>query len=410
MVAGLVVVGIASTGGAPPMPANEPVIVDGQRFGRHVDRTASWRQAGGDLLHGFVNMYHLSIVRDPADRAYPYRGWFFGWADDVCNTRIGHGCDMIFAARAPRITGPWEVYRGGGRWDATMNPRLWEPVLVAQNRMYDAWHNGDPSVVRLGRRWYMAYSATGHNRDGIPFGRPGDTDSDLNCVMGAVSDDGIRWTRSRAPILMDPANVGAPPMRPGEYLHARGVYHRPSLRREGSVWRLWFDTFTGSDMPMVVAENRGDFLNPDDWRIVRGPDRPALANFPNPDVVRIDDVYFAYGDPGGYEPLVPSDPALAAKMDRAWASRKIMEAISLNGLDWAPLGYLERDADAQANHVPAATAMREGRAHWIYLTYGAQQWGGYFYDRIRMKRRQVTAADLRTYRKLWRTLFPTARP
>jgi len=108
-------------------------------------------------------------------------------------------------------------------------------------------------------------------------------------------------------------------------------------------------------------------------------------------------------------PLAPDDPALAAKMDRGWASRKIMEAVSLNGLDWAPLGYLERDPDAQANQVPVARVEREGGVHWIYLTYAAQRWGDYTYDRIRMKRRPVTAADLRAYRRLWRTLFPAAR-
>jgi hypothetical protein len=289
-----------------------------------------------------------------------------------------------------------------------MNAALWKPVLVAQDKPYDSWHNGDPSVVKVGRRYYMAYSATGHNKDGIPYGQAGDKDSDLDCVMGAVSDDGLNWIRTRAPILIDTANLGAPPIRPGEYLHAEGCYARPSLRREGGAWRLWFDCYTGSDMPMVYAENRGDFMDPDDWKVLRGARNPVLANCPNPDVVRVGDVYFAYGDPGGYEPVEPDDPALRAKFLRPWATRKIMEAISLDGLRWCPLGYVERDPDGQATHVPCAFVDSEGGVSRIILTYGVQVFGSYFYDRIRLRQRSVTRADLAEYRALWRKVYGKA--
>ncbi|MCX6358358.1 MAG: hypothetical protein NT029_00990 [Armatimonadetes bacterium] len=383
---------------APSARAGEPVVWKGKTYARTMDRTAAWEQVGGDLIRGFVNMYHLTILKEPARRDYPYRGWFFGWAAETCNRAQGHGCDMIFAARAPRLEGPWEVWCGGDRWDAGTDVARWKPCLAAGNAIYDSWHNGDPSIVKVGKRYHMAYSATGHNRDGIPFGAPGDTDSDLNCVMGATSEDGLNWTRTAATLLIEPANIGQAPVEPGSYMHPTGLFHRPSLRRERGKWRLWFDCYTGTDMPMGYAENPGEFGAPDGFRVLRGPANPVEPNFPNPDVVEVRGVLFAYGDPGGLTPLEPSDPALKAKMDRGWASRKIVELISLDGLRWVPLGFIERDADMQADQVPAAYV--EGDT--IYLTYGAQPFGGYSYDRIRMKRRTITASEAAEVKAMWR--------
>ena len=59
----------------------------------------------------------------------------------------------------------------------------------------------------------MAYSATGHNRDGIPFGQSGDTDSDISVVMGATSQDGINWIKSEEPILIYDPQWGQSPMK-----------------------------------------------------------------------------------------------------------------------------------------------------------------------------------------------------
>ncbi len=373
------------------------------KYGRQADRTAYWQQVGGDLIWGFNNMYHLFILREPEDAAYPYKGWFFGWASTPGNTNYGFetGCDMTFAARAPRLEGPWEVYCGDDKWDTTMNPALWRPVLRAQNEPFDSWHNGDSSLVKLEGRYYMAYSSTGFNQDMIPFGHPGDTDSDLCCVMGAVSEDGLVWQRSQRPILLDERNIGQAPRAPGEFMHPVGLFHRPSLMRDGEVWRCWFDCFTGTDMPMAYAENRGDFLNSADWKVLNGPDNPLFSNFPNPDVVRIEDVYFAFADPGGYAPLLPEEAELAAKMDKGWASRKVCELVSLDGLDWLPLGYIERDADAQANQVPVAyVESAGGGTYWLYLSYATQVWGSYEQDKIRLKRRLITPELLAEYREL----------
>jgi hypothetical protein len=121
------------------------------KYGRQADRTAYWQQVGGDLIWGFNNMYHLFLLRESEDAAYPYKGWFFGWASTPGNTNYGFetGCDMTFAARAPRLEGPWEVYCGDDKGDTTMNPALWQPVLRAQNEPFDSWHKGDSSLVKL---------------------------------------------------------------------------------------------------------------------------------------------------------------------------------------------------------------------------------------------------------------------
>ncbi len=372
------------------------------QYGRNVDQSAQWQQVGGDLFKNFVDMYHLQIIKEPG-QTYQYKGWFFGWASELCNSnyKLKYGCDMIFAARAKQLTGPWEVYSGQGRWDASMNPKLWVPVITAEGTFYDSWHNGDPSVVKHNGKYYMAYSSTGFNKDMIPYGQPGDTDSDISCVMGAVSTDGINWKRTPYPILIDPRNIGQSTIKPGEYMHPYGLYHRPSLMREGNVWKLWFDCWTGTDMPMGYAENRGDFMNPSDWKIIRGIDNPALTNYPNPDVVKIKDVYFAFSDPGGYQPLTPKYASLAKKFLPSWASRKICESVSLNGKDWVSLGYIERDLGVQGNHVPVAYTEPADNGVWLYVSYAPQIFGDYRMDRIRLKRRLVTYKKLDEYRSCW---------
>ncbi len=367
-----------------------------EEVGRYADRTALWEQVGGDLLHGFYNMYNLHIVRVSEDAAYPYRGWFFGWSVGSCNPGYP-GCDAIFAARAPMLEGPWEVYRGDGEdgpiWDADMDPARWVPVIAGGETNYDNWHNGDPSVVRREGVYYMVYSATGHNKDGIPYGQEGDTDSDISCVMGATSRDGLHWERTEAPVLVYAPNWGQAPRAPGDYMHERGLYHRPTLLWEEGTWRAWFDCFHGNAdtdtymFSMAYAENTGDFASSEDWRVIRGMDAPCILQFPNPDVVRVGAVLFAYGDPGGYA-------------GEGWATRKTAEAASVNGRDWVLLGYMEPDADVQANQVPEAYVEEEDGKTWIYLTYGGQIPGDYRYDRIRMKRRSVSEEELAALRKL----------
>lgn len=361
-------------------------------FGRQVNRTALWGRSG-DVVWGFRNMYQFHVLHDPDDLAYPFKAWFFGWAVEDSNRHLPGfaGSDAIFAARSRRLDADWEVYAGDGPWDPTMNPRLWRPVLFAQNLPFDEWHNGDPSVVKVGPRYFMAYSSTGHNQDRQPYGHPEDTDGSLLCIMGAVSDDGVHWQRSSAPILANPADFGAPPVPQGDS-HLYGSYHRPSLLYEEGKFKLWFDYWRPEGVTMGYAENSGDFLNPQDWQILRAGQQPCLAEFPNPDVVRVGDLYFAYGDPGGYGP-------------HPWTGRQIVEAVSLDGLDWVVLGYVEPDPDAPATHVPEAFVWREGGTTWLYVFYACQIGGepyDYRYHRIRFLRRRVGAEELEFYRDLCR--------
>ena len=48
----------------------------------------------------------------------------------------------------------------------------------------------------------------------------------------------------------------------------------------------------------------------------------------------------------------------------------------------------------------------DSEGHWIYLSYGAQVFGDYRIDRIRMKRRRVDEGDLANYRRLCQEAYP----
>lgn len=348
---------------------------------RGMDRSYLWKRSGRDLLSGFGNMYNLHVLDTP-ERPYRYRAWFFGWAVQDCNRHIpGYSaCDALFAARSRTLDGPWEVSCGQGRWDAEMKPALWRPIFEPLPSAFDGWHNGDPSVVRIGKRYYMAYSSVGHNVDGIPFGGAGDRDGSLLCIMGAVSDDGVNWRRSIKPILAHHEDFGAPNVAGGE-AHMHGSYHRPSLLHEGGRFRLWFDYWAGDrdGCSMGYAECRGDFLDAAQWKVIRAGSKPALRQFPNPDVARVGDRLYAYGDP----PEGSTHP---------WTARKITEAVSKDGLSWTILGHIRPEPDAAALHVPEALAERSGRGWKVHLFYACQIGGepyDYRYDRIRRMERIV---------------------
>ena len=361
----------------------------GQRL---TDRSQLWENSG-NILSGFCNMYQMKIVRDGRDSRFSYRGWLFGWAAKDCNPGFG-GCDAIFALRSAQLESGWQVYAGNDRWDDGTHPASWIPVVTARNEFYDSWHNGDPSVVLVGGRFYMAYSSVGRNKDGKLWGEPGDKDGSLLCVMGATSTDGLCWQRTPAPIAMNPSDVGAPSVAQGE-AHLYGSYHRPSLLCEGGKFKLWFDYWAGEGDGLSVgyAENDDDFMNPGAWRIVQAGTTPVLAQFPNPDVVKIGDVYFMYGDPRTDSP-------------HQWITRRISEAVSTNGRDWVVLGHVKAGRDSPAIHVPQAFVQREGTDTWVYVFYACQIGGepqyNYRYDRIRFMRRKISDADLADCRQMCR--------
>ncbi len=369
-----------------PQPAHGDLEEAG--FGRYADHTAQWEQVGGDLLDGFGNMYNLHVIEEPA-APYSFKGWFFGWAVEDCNPGYP-GCDAIYAARAKALAGPWEVYCGEQdgipQWSAAGDAALWAPVIAGGPAYYNNWHNGDPSVVKREGRYYMAYSATGHNKDGIPFGQEGDTDSDISCVMGAVSEDGLHWTKTDQPLLIE-SEAARQAACTSEHICD---FHRPALMREDDKWKLWFDYWNHPHgVCLGYAENADAFDAPDGFKVQHDlRQEPLIKNWPNPDVVRIDGRYHAFADPIGYPPTsAHSDSA------RSWSSRALCEAVSDDGMHWRIVGYIRPDADTPACHVPQALLTSINSERRLYLFYSTQRGGepvyDYRYDRIRtMYRRQ----------------------
>ncbi len=351
---------------------------------RRVDRSAYWGRSERNVLAGFRNMYHATVLQldrgavSQATTPYRYRMWLMGWAAEDTNPGFP-GCDAIFHARGKSLE-EWEVYCGPGEWDTTQSPGKWVPVLVAQDKPYDAWHNGDPSVVFHKGRFYMAYSATGPDLDGVRFGEPSDTDGDLYCVMGAVSQDGIAWSRSKNPLVIYEPEVG---MRgdPNTDAVKWGMYHRPSLLFDQGRWRLWFDYWTGQDVAMGYAEGHEEAFLEGGFEVKYAGDKPLLHEWPNPSVVKVGNLYYGFADPAGYGP--------------GWPGRRLAEAVSKDGLSWQILGYLPPDSDTPACHVPSATVCFErGRPDSALLVvFYACQIGGepynYRYDRIRYMTRAV---------------------
>jgi len=311
---------------------------------------------------------------------YRFRMWFFGWATAEGNPGVP-GCDAIFHTRSKDLR-HWEVYCKDGSWDATMTPSKWAPVLHASDRWYEAWHVGDPSVVLHGSRFYMAYSATSK-----PLGKiPGYPAGMVQCIMGAVSQDGIRWSRTGSPLLIRPQDTPAPSAEPGRI----GDFHRPCLRWDRGRWRLWFDYWLpGKGVCMGHAENRGDFTRTNGFSITHDLRKPLLENWPNPEVVEVGGEYRSFADPPGY----PTRPG-----DSPWKSRQLREAVSPDGLAWRKLAFIPPDPDADACHVPQALITNLDGRRWLYLFYatqvGTRKGDGlyhYHYDRIRAMRREITA-------------------
>ena len=344
---------------------------------RAVDRTSLWENSGRNVLWGFDNMYQPCVIEEPGSE-YPYKMWFFGWAAADCNPGYP-GCDAIFHARSKDLD-HWEVYAGDGRWDATMNPKLWAPVVTPDDKPYDQWHNGDPSVVRYRGRYYMAFTATGFDLDGKRGDDPADTDGWLSCVMGATSADGIHWTKTKAPLLIWPQDLGRKEgyaEDPAYY----GDYARPCLRRDGGRWRLWFDYWCGRNGVSVgYAENLGRFADSKQWRILRADKNPVLASWPNPNVIKVGRRYYCYADPPDY-PGPHAD---------GWMARQIFEATSTDGVHWKVLGYVRPDSDTPACQVPEAVVPKRDGKRWVYVFYACQIGGSPYnwrYDRIRYMRR-----------------------
>jgi hypothetical protein len=341
-----------------------------------VARTGSdsqWQRDQRDLLTNFDNMYQPCVVETGGE--YPYKMWFFGWAAARGNPDWP-GSDAIFHARSKDLK-TWEIYSGEGKWDSTMNPEVWVPVLHASDRWYDAYHIGDPSVVLKDGKFYMAYSATSKHfkeREGYPA-------TMVQCVMGAISDDGITWRKTEQPLLIREGDTPDPKPEPGRI----GDFHRPSLLWDEGKWRLWFDYWLpGGGVCMGYAENRGDFGDTGGFQIQHDLEKPLIRDWPNPEVIRIGDAYHSFSDAPGY-------PGKSG-----WTARQLREAVSEDGITWRLRDFISPDDDTEANHVPQALATTIEGQPWLYLFYstqvGTKRNDGVYhfeYDRIRAMRRPI---------------------
>jgi len=353
----------------PPVYAARPVQPEGV-----------WERDPRPLICNFRNMYQPEVI-EISGVEYRYRMWFFGWAMADYNP-FYHGCDAIFHARSRDLL-HWEVYAGEGQWDRTMNPARWVPVIVADGKPYDAFHNGDPSVVLKDGRFYMAFGATSKP---FPEPRGGHPEQMLLCVMGATSEDGICWRKTNQPLLID--SVETPPA--DSAAKWMGGFLRPSLLWDEGKWRLWFDYWhSDHGTCMGYAENTGKFGRRNGFHIMHDLDTPLIYSWVNPDVVRVGDTYHSFADPISYPPMLRDPNAL-------WTSRQLCEAVSPDGIHWEVVGYIAPDDDVPALHAPQALVTEQSGERWLYLFYATQightqdaQIYDYRYDKIRAMRRRI---------------------
>ncbi len=338
------------------------------------DLTEDWEVHPTPILGGFHNLYNARIIHNPEDTDYPFKMWFFGYAAEEHNPGYPGG-DAIYFARAATLDA-WEVYAGNDKWVKTEwikdgdsetltpawpSPYDFVPVLAPDPDAFDNMASGDPSVVYYDGMYSMAYS-------GVRFDvRPDDEGHDrlylMDCVMGAVSVDGIHWERSKAPILIWPGEYENPweivdgklPETPPDAYYGR--YHRPTLLRDNDRWKLWFDYFhPGTFVSLGYAENTGDFLNPSHWTVLRADDKPLLKDWPNPSIVRINDTYYAFSDAPNYPPEMGGD------------GRQLTMATSPDGISWTVQGHIRPHGKA-SSHVPEALLLESDESTFLYLFY-----------------------------------------
>lgn len=330
----------------------EHFYVDTGRLRRN-NLTEEWTVNESHILNGFYNLYNPEIVKVEGEE-YPYKMWIFG---ESTTTHEYTGYDSIFYGRGKNLN-TWEMYcgeeNGEIKWDATMNVSLWEPIMVHADQSYDSVHNGDPSVVYKDGRYYMAFSSVGFdNRAGITY--------IINCIMGAVSDDGIHWEKSQAPILIWDkeyeegwvAGEANPP--------SVGGYHRPSLMydEQEQIWKMWFDYYLpGTFLSMGYAVNNGDFMNPADWKEIHAGEDPQLKDWPNPDVIQINGTYYAFSD-------CPKFGTGQGPQN----DRRIVMATSPNGWDWTVEGYIMPEDRKYGTHLPQAFTETVDGKTYLYIFY-----------------------------------------
>jgi len=336
-----------------------------------------WHRDKTPLITNFNNMYQPCVVETGGE--YKYKMWFFGWATGMINPDIP-GADAIFHARSKDLK-EWEIYSKNGKWDTTMNPNKWEPVLYAGTNWYETWHTGDPSVVLKDGKFYMAYSSTSKTFEKRVDGYPV---SMVCCVMGAESPDGIHWEKTKQPLLICVNDEMNPKPAPGRI----GDFHRPCLRREDGKWKLWFDYWLpGKGICMGYSENSGNFSKKNGFKIKHNLKKSVIENWPNPEIIKIGNKYHAFADPTGYPIEKDQSP---------WMSRQLREAVSTDGIHWKKLPFIKPDKDASACQIPQTLVTKIDGTNYLYLFYATQIGNNkkdgtyhYQYDKIRAMKRKI---------------------
>jgi hypothetical protein len=323
-----------------------------------------------DALKGFVNMYNPSVIHEPG-KEYPFRMWFFGWAAGEANPGYP-GIDAVFAARSKRIDGDWQVYAGGGEWNAG-DPRQWIPVLLPARpvaKVYDNLHNGDPSVVLKNGQYYMALTCAGYDPRDTKNGTMKFKRRKYRSVCGAVSSDGVTWQKIDKPLAFwqDELAYGysGSMQKDPKIKNYFGGYARPSLLYDNDArkWKLWFDYRAGQrGLGVAYAENAGDFTKAADWKLLRSGKRPVMTGIMNPNVIKIGKRYYAFGIKSGF-------PAHGKGVKQKWGITRMVALESGNGVDWRYLGHFEPRDGVLRHKTPEAMLVKEGGDLWLYLWFG----------------------------------------
>jgi len=193
--------------------------------GWHAAGCRGLQRESGPILAGFHHVYQPCVVETGGD--WRYRMWFFGWAaaPRIRTTRAA----MRFTWRGPTTCGSGRSMAATATGSAhPMSPPRGHPSSaprtvvrrLAQRRPVRGAQGG-PLLHGLQRDLGGYWGGRGLS---VPHG--------LLCD-GAVSDDGIHWTKSSAPLL-----IAAQDSFPPQPARGRIVTSIALLRHENGVWRL----------------------------------------------------------------------------------------------------------------------------------------------------------------------------
>jgi hypothetical protein len=122
-------------------------------------------------------------------------------------------------------------------------------------------------------------------------------------------------------------------------------------------WKLWFDYMRpGTFVSLGYAENRGDFMDPKQWKVLNCGASPQLVDWPNASVVKVGGRYLSFSDAPSYPGEMGGD------------GRQTTLAESPDGLHWTVRGHI-RPEGRESSHVPEAFVTQVRGHTWLYVFY-----------------------------------------